>query len=173
MGGAVFLEGEEVELRTLEKDDAERLRDIANHPEVRKYIGVRAPLNLLREEKLIEEETENDEHLMFAIHTGGEIIGSISLKKIEPQVAELGIMIDPGHHGKGYGTEASRMLVEHAFKQLNHHKLYAWVFETNQKSARVWEKLGFRQEAELDSHFLMDGEFKKAYIYGLLKGEWN
>lgn len=172
MPGAVFLTGENIELRTVEEEDAKTLRDIANHSDVRKFIGVRHPMNLEAEKDFLEDEQEESE-VMLSICIEGETIGDIKLTEIEPNVGEIGIMIDPKHHGDGYGTEASELLVKHAFEQLDFHKLYAWVFETNEKSARVWEKLGFEKEAELENHYLIDGEYKKAYIYSLLRREWE
>ena len=46
MSGAVFLENEKVELRTIEDEDLEFIGKNFNHPEVRSGLGYDRPQNL-------------------------------------------------------------------------------------------------------------------------------
>ncbi|WEL19886.1 GNAT family N-acetyltransferase [Candidatus Nanohalococcus occultus] len=167
MPGAVFLEGESINLRTVEEEDLETLRDIVNQRDVRRFIGHREPLNLEDEQDWF----ENYEGLVLTVCVDGEVVGNIALREKEPNVGEFGIMLDTEHHGNGYGTEAVELVIEHAFKQLNHHRVMARVVDTNEKSSRVWEKLGFTLEGAMREHVYMDGEFRDMKIYGLLREE--
>lgn len=169
MTGAVFLEGEQVELRTTEEEDLEDLRDIVNHYDVRRFLGYREPLNMEDEENWL----ENLEGIALTICVDGEAIGNIALEEKEPNVGEIGIMIDPEHHGNGYGTEATKLLMEHAFKQMNYHRVMARVVDINEKSRSLWEKLGYEKEGELREHAFVDGEFRDMEYYGLLRSEWK
>ena len=173
MTGAVFFAGEKVELRTIEEEDYEKLRNWSNHYDVRRFIGITEPMNLKKETEFIENELENDDTIMLGICIDGELIGDIALEEKETGVAELGIMIDPEQHGKGYGTEASKLLIKHAFQQMRYHKIKTRVVDTNDKSSRVWEKLGFQQEGTLRKHTFLDGEYRDFQIYGLLESEWR
>ncbi len=173
MAGAVFLEGENVELRTIEEEDYEKLRDWVNHYDIRRFIGIREPMNLQQEEEFLENELDRDDKVMLGICVDGELIGDIALEEKEDGVGELGILINPEHHGNGYGTEASKLLIKHAFNQLRYHKIMTRVVETNEKSNRVWEKLGFKHEGTLRKHTFLDGVYQDFQIYGLLKEEWS
>jgi|APHM01.1.fsa_nt_gi Acetyltransferases, including N-acetylases of ribosomal proteins len=176
MSGTIFLEGEKINLRTVEEEDIEFLRDGVNHPEVRVYMGNRRPQNYENEEEFFEEQVCGEKTVHLLISWSEERIGIISLT---PQgddaekLAEIGIWIHPEYHGNGYGTEASKLLVEYGFNQLNYHKLYARAYQGNKASQSVWEKLGFEKEGVLKDHTFTEGEYKDVVYYGVLEGEWD
>ncbi len=88
-------------------------------------------------------------------------IGYVSVKGIsETQSrAEVGIAImEREYRGKGYGTEALRQAIDHAFNELGLAQLGLTVFPSNHRAIRVYEKLGFRKTSLLkDSWLLPDG----------------
>lgn len=53
MSGVVFLEGDSTDLRTIEEEDLEFLRNGVNHPNVRKFMGNRKPQNLENQEEFL------------------------------------------------------------------------------------------------------------------------
>lgn len=172
MPGTVFLEGEKVELRTVEKEDIEFLRDGVNHPEVRRHMGNTRPQNLESEEDFFENVVENDDiHLLICREN--QPMGIISLEeKEEPSnIAEIGIWLHPEYHNKGYGTEAVQLTVEYSFDQLNYYKLFARAHSDNEASRKIWEKHGFKEEGQFREHVLVEGERKDLNYYGLLRGE--
>lgn len=176
MAGTVFLEGEKINLRTIEEEDIEFLRDGVNHPEVRVYMGNRRPQNYENEEEFFEEQICGEETVDLMISRDREKLGIISLM---PQgddaekLAEIGIWIHPEHHGNGYGTEASQLITDYAFNQLNYHKIYARAYQGNKASQSVWEKLGFDKEGVFKDHTFTQGEYKDVVYYGVLEGEWQ
>ena len=176
MAGTVFLEGENINLRTIEEEDLEFLRNGVNHPEVRFYMGNRIPQNLETEQKFFENVLSNEEDVHLLICKDKERVGIISLKqegdKAE-KMAEIGIWLHPKHHGNGYGTEASKLITDYAFKQLNYHRVYARAYDGNTASQRIWEKLGFTEEGTLRHHTYTQGEHKDVVYYGILQGEWE
>lgn len=173
MPGAVFLEGDRVELRTIEEEDYEKLRNWVNNYDVRRFIGVRQPMNMNQEEEFLNNELEDSSKILLGICVDGELVGDIKIAEKEPGVAHLGLLVDPDRHGNGYGTEASKLIIEHAFEQMRYHKVVARVLDSNEKSSRVWEKLGFEHEATLREHVFMDGEYHDFLLYGLLEKEFE
>jgi len=87
--------------------------------------------------------------------------------------AEIGIWIAPEYHGNGYGTEASKIVVEYAFKQLRYHRVFTRAFESNKGSQRIWEKLGFTKEGELREQAYREDNYENVHLYGLLENEWR
>jgi len=173
MPGTVFLEGEKVNLRTVEEEDIEFLRDGVNHPDVRVHMGNRRPQNLENEEDFFEEQICDGDAVHLLISRDEERLGIISLMPQGDEaekLAEIGIWIHPEHHGNGYGTEASRLITDYAFKQLNYHKVYARAYQGNEASQSVWEKLGFDKEGEYDVSGLeeyvtnIEDEIKTSYF---------
>ena len=61
------------------------------------------------------------------------------------RTAEFGIMIGaPEARGKGYGTEATRLMLDHAFLALGLSNVILRVYEYNIAGIRAYEKVGFR-----------------------------
>ncbi len=59
---------------------------------------------------------------------------------------DLGIMIgEPDARGKGYGTEAMRLLLDYAFTILGMHNVMLTVYAFNVPAIRSYEKVGFRE----------------------------
>jgi RimJ/RimL family protein N-acetyltransferase len=77
------------------------------------------------------------------------LVGSCQLHSIdhEQKSAELQIRIgERDSWGRGLGTEAVRLLVQHAFEGLDLHRVQLQVFATNARAIRSYEKAGFEVE---------------------------
>jgi RimJ/RimL family protein N-acetyltransferase len=81
--------------------------------------------------------------------------------------------IVPDRQSEGYVTEATELLLEHAFAERRLHNVRAHVIESNPGSQRVLEKLGFEREGRLRDDCFTDGAFEDVYSYGLLAEEWQ
>lgn len=173
MPGTVFLEGEKINLRTIEKEDIEFLRDGVNHPEVRKHTGNTRPQNLESEEEFFEHIVEASDEIHLLICRDQEPMGIVKLEEKEKpsNIAELGLWLHPDYHRNGYGTEAVELIIEHSFQQMNYHKIYARAHGDNKASQRIWEKHGFEKEGQLRKHVLVEGKHRDLLYYGLLRGE--
>jgi len=175
MPGAVFLRGDEITLRTIEEEDVEFLRDAINLPEVRQGLTTAYPLNVEQEREFFEERISNQEDVNLAICADEDIAGVIGLHDLNQRAGtcEVGLWLAPEYHGQGYGTEASRVLTEHAFRELRMHRVQARVLATNEASARIWEKLGFEEEGRHRDEAFTDGEHVDMRYFGVLADEWN
>lgn len=174
MPGAVFIEGNSVNLRTVEEEDIEFIRDTYNHPEVRTYISNWTPANKEQEREFFENVVCGDEGVQLLVTHDEEPIGMIGLQpKEQPNVMEIGLWLHPDYHGNGYGTEASRLIVDHAFSELGVHRVKARAMDNNPGSNRIWEKLGFQKEGKLRENMLHEGEYRDTNVYGILEDEWE
>ena len=63
---------------------------------------------------------------------------------------ELGWTIIPEYQGRGYATEAARMLLPYAFDALDQSRVISLIHPDNAPSRRVAEKLGQRIEGETE-----------------------
>lgn len=91
---------------------------------------------------------------VFGIYKDDTFVGCCS---VIPQYdiyrinAEIGYWIGEPYWGKGYATEAVKLSVEYAFKELDLLRVYAYIFEYNTASMRVLEKASFEKEAIIKS----------------------
>lgn len=181
MPGAVYLEGDGVVLRTIEEDDLPFLRDAINHPDVRRYLPNRLPLNLDGEREFYEAVVVGDDEslnlLVWQVADEGEerragTIGVNGLGSVDGS-AEIGLFIVPEAWGEGVGTEASRLVTDWAFREQGCHRVIARVMDGNEASAAIWEKLGFRHEATFREAVFHDGEHLDQHLYAVLADEWH
>lgn len=102
---------------------------------------------------MVEEETEalkslHKENKLFGIHDArtDKLIGLCGLHEIHPinQTAMFGIFIgDADYRNKGFGTEATELMLDFAFNVLNMHTIYLYVYEYNQRAIASYKKVGF------------------------------
>ncbi|WP_160132810.1 GNAT family N-acetyltransferase [Halococcus salsus] len=174
MPGSVFLDGEDVTLRTIEEEDLDFLQRHINDPAVRTPIGATTPVNATDEREWFESMSEGDD-VSLLVCADGDTVGTISLMDINADhgFGELGYWIAPDAWGEGYATAATRLLVGHAFDQRRLHKVSAKVFDYNTGSQRVLEKVGFTGEGVDREEAFVDGEYVDVHRYGLLEDEWR
>jgi len=174
MPGAVYLESEAVSLRTIEEEDLPFLRDTVNDPAVRRYLGARGPFNMEQERAFFENVVSDEEDLNLLVCTDGEAAGTVGLHPLDPVEgsSEIGIFLAEAFWGQGLGTEAARLVTDYAFRERDHHRVTARVIEGNEASRRLWETLGFRQEATMREAAFHDGSHVDVHWYAILDREW-
>ena len=74
--------------------------------------------------------------------------------------------------GRGLGTEATQLMLQHAFERLGLHRVGLTVFSYNTRAIRAYEKAGFRVEGRLREAIQRQGEFFDEVQMGILAGEW-
>ncbi len=113
----------------------------------------------------------------FAIRTLADdrLIGLIGLYVISwvNREAFMGIQIgERDYWGKGYGTDALRVLLRYAFDELNLDRISLSVLEGNERAMRSYEKCGFRYEGRERKVWAYDGRRWDEVYMGLLREEW-
>ena len=74
--------------------------------------------------------------------------------------------------GKGYGTQASKMLLRFAFAELNLFRVTANVAEYNEGAIALMKKLGFTEEVRRRQSLEREARRWDLLVFGLLKDEW-
>jgi len=74
--------------------------------------------------------------------------------------------------GKGIVGEASKLVIEYGFNELNFHKIYAGIYTPNERSLRAAEKLGFIKEGIFKEEQYVDGQYQDVHKFALFKKDW-
>jgi RimJ/RimL family protein N-acetyltransferase len=113
--------------------------------------------------------------LAAVLRSTGDLIGECNLNwnANEHRQGEIGYLVHPDHQGRGYATEAARVLLRIAFEEVGLHRVEGRLEPRNPASARVLEKLGMRREAHLVENELVKGEWQSEVIYAILDREWR
>ncbi|MDO9173446.1 MAG: GNAT family protein, partial [Actinomycetota bacterium] len=85
----------------------------------------------------------------------------------------IGIALLPQHRGKGYGTIAQRLLVDHLFREYGVHRVQSDTAMDNPAEQRALEKAGFTREGVVRDAEERDGEYHDHVLYGMLRTEWE
>lgn len=104
----------------------------------------------------------------------GSLIGTCALWRIDKQSrrAEIGFILGSGSWGRGYMHEALSALVDYAFSELDLNRIEADTDARNERSARLFDRLGFSKEGLFRERCIVDGEISDSAMYGLLRREW-
>lgn len=96
--------------------------------------------------RYFENKVLDSSRIFFAVCLNEKIIGEIQIKRIDMErlCGTLSIhLINDAYKGKGYGTEAQRLLIEYAINVLGLKTIYADAVHRNYRSKYILEKLGF------------------------------
>ncbi|HEY2160165.1 MAG TPA: GNAT family N-acetyltransferase [Solirubrobacteraceae bacterium] len=106
----------------------------------------------------------------FAITTSEELIGSISLIRIEweQRRAEVGYFLAADARGAGHATRAVGLISGWAFSALGLERIDLYAATDNVASQRVAERSGFEREALLRSFLRGKGAQLDMVAFGLL-----
>ncbi len=174
-----FIIGEKLYLRGLERADLEgEYFDWLNDREVTRFLRSGLfPNNAERMEEYYRSVALSPDNVMLAIieKESDRHIGNIKLGPIDwvARIAFLGIMVgDKKSWGKGYGTEAIRLVIDYAFNRLNLHKVTAGIVAIHQASIRAFEKAGFEVEGQAKSQFFLDGEYCDSLYLGITREDF-
>ncbi len=84
---------------------------------------------------------------------------------------EIGYVLNPDFHGRGYGTEAARRVIRFGFERLGLHRIEAKFMRGNDASLHVMEKLGMSLEGYRRDGMLVKGTYRTIGICSILEGD--
>jgi RimJ/RimL family protein N-acetyltransferase len=97
----------------------------------------------------------------------------IEPKKWEVPSFELGYYLDSGFQGRGFAHEAAKRTLRFLFEDLQAHKVIILTCDTNEKSWKLAEHLGFLREGHLRECSAKDGKRWGLFHYGLLVSDYK
>lgn len=85
---------------------------------------------------------------------------------------EIGFAILPEYGGKGYGSQAAKMLLRFAFEKLDAHKVFGMCNSNNKRSAVLMEHIGMRREAVFKEELFWQNKWVDQYYFSILEREY-
>lgn len=164
--------GKEIFLKFVEESDAQPLLEleVRNKDFFQPFAGLRDKSfytlegQLERVKKAIESRKNgNGYSFLIGLQQSGEIIGEITLSEVvreNLQSGWVGYSMDQAHNGKGYTTEAVKLVVKYAFEELGLHRIEAGVMPHNLGSMRVLLKAGFHKEGIARENVKVNGQWQ-------------
>jgi RimJ/RimL family protein N-acetyltransferase len=172
-----FIVGERLYLRPLEPaQDNHLYATWMNDEEIRRYFSI-YPTSDTRGKERLEQLYKDGRHIIFgiALNSDNRLIGLVGLKDINyiNQSAEFYVIIgDRSAWFKGYGTEATKLMIGYGFMELNLNRIQTQDMEENIGGWRADEKAGFKHEGTLRQVILRFGKYHDVRVYSLLRSEY-
>ena len=116
--------------------------------------------------------------LAMAVHerSTGRLIGTCAFSQLDGDNGSALYHITIGESdawGLGYGTEATRLMVDHAFGTLGLHRVALFVFEFNERAIRAYQRAGFIVEGRARESIRRDGRWWDELAMSILESEWK
>lgn len=174
--------GELVRLAEISREHLPTYKRWFRDYEVQRYLG--------RLAMPVTDEFENDWYEDISRRTGKGDVYSFSIRTLDDDTligncslfdvnhkdrrAELGIVIgEKDYWGRGYGSDAMRVLLRVGFDELNLHRVELLVYDFNVRGVRAYEKLGFVEEGRRRDVVWREGEYHDMILMSILEDEWR
>jgi diamine N-acetyltransferase len=170
------LKSDTILLRALEQTDLDLLYELENDESVWEVSNTTTPYS-----KYVLKQYLDNAHrdifevkqlrLVICIAEDNKPIGLVDLFDFEPRHnrAGVGIVIfDRGERNKGYASDALKMVANYAFTHLKLHQLYANISEDNERSIKLFEKLGYVLAGTKKDWIISEKGYKNELLYQLI-----
>ncbi len=173
--------GRLVYLRALEMSDLDSITESYNQWDLRRWMGVPIPKSrdAMSEwlDKSVRLDPWQDGRVYFAIceKESRSLLGIARFYdiKVPHMRASIGVSIyDPDQRLKGYGTDATRLMLWFGFHILGLHSIYLDIMEDNPRAIHVAEKAGFEKVGVFRETEFVDGDYKGLLYMDILRDEF-
>ena len=116
--------------------------------------------------------------LAMAIHVAADdrLIGTCALSQLDADNGSALFHITIGEKdawGRGYGTEATRLMIDHAFGGLGLHRIALTVFSFNERAIRSYRSCGFVVEGRAREAIWREGRWWDEIAMSMLDTDWQ
>jgi RimJ/RimL family protein N-acetyltransferase len=166
-----LLEGKNVNLRVVENEDLPLWADWNNNLE---FFGefIWFPQHSRTELAKRYDNLTHDNKWFFIEKKDGTKIGGI-IHFLAGNLLEIGYSLVPSERGKGYCSEAVRIMVDYLFLSRELVRIQATTDVNNLASQRVLEKAGFRKEGTIRRSAFIRGKWRDGCLFSILREEWK
>jgi RimJ/RimL family protein N-acetyltransferase len=173
------LEGDLVVLRKHVPENVAAFQRWYSDPEVARLARYQdAPMRSDEIDRFFQLRALGHESLTMAIHERDteRLVGSCAFSQLDGENGSAMYHITIGEKdvwGRGYGTEATRLMLEHAFGTLGLHRIGLTVFEFNERAIRAYRTCGFMVEGRARESIWRDGRWWDELAMSVLASEWR
>lgn len=166
-------------LRPICVEDAQLMFDSQVDAEINRLTGTYEHFTLEQARAYCERVAEADDRVDYAIVSKSDedlVFGEVVLNDISwhNRCANFRIALYYERYlGKGYGTQATQLILQYGFESLDLHRIELEVYAFNPRAAHVYEKVGFLREGVRRDALLWEGVYCDAILMAMLKADYE
>lgn len=174
-----IIEGSRVVLRHHRIDDLPHVRRWYRDPELARLTRYTLqPMTDEEVDRFFHGRLMSPESVAYAIDVREttRLIGLTTFSNLDPDNGSVLFHIsigEPDAWGRGYGTEATRLMLQLAFECIGLYRVALSVFSFNERAIRSYQKAGFRLEGRAREAIVRDGQRFDELTMGVLAAEWR
>lgn len=175
----MIIEDKRVFLRDFQVSDAVVLLKWGQNQRYHKLAGFEKILDMKSAIKVTKQYQERPNSYAVCLKKSGQIIGLIELyeRGLDEEsglleTKEIGFMLDQAFEGHGYMSEALQLVLNYAFENLRQKEIWAGTFASNERSAKVLQRLGFKYVYSTDYAQISDIFTYQEKYYLLKRQDW-
>lgn len=174
-----MIDGKYVNLRALEENDLDTLRNWRNKKHVRKTTREYKLLNMINQKKWFEFVSNQNppRDIIFGIvNKKLKLIGFTALTYIDwkNRNSEISIYFSRENwQATKESRDALNLILEYGFKELNLHRLWVEIFSLAEENITLYEKMKFKKEGTFRDKVWRDGKWWDSFIYSKLSHEFS
>jgi [ribosomal protein S5]-alanine N-acetyltransferase len=179
-GEKMWISGRHIFLRGLDETDIDsHYVNWLNDPEVNIFMATRRfPTTRESLKNFYEKIKSDDQALVLAIclKADGRHIGNVKLDKIDwiSRACEFGLVIgEKKLWGQGYGSEATYLITQHGFFQLNLRRITIFLAAENTGALRCYAKAGYQTEGRLREAVFLNGKYRDVVVMGQVRRDFQ
>lgn len=160
-------------IRSLTDDDLPEILMWRNHPRVRNFMFTQHEISPHEHRQWFAQAAHDATRRHLIIEVDRQAIGFVQFSQVsQGGIADWGFYTRPDAP-KGSGRKLGGIALNHAFMQLQLHKVCGQAIAGNQASIALHLSLGFTEEGVLRDQQLIDGAYHALHCFGLLASEWQ
>jgi RimJ/RimL family protein N-acetyltransferase len=173
------LTGSRVILRRHVPDNIDAFRRWYADPEIARLARYQeAPMRADEIERFFAARVVGTDALAMAIHerVSDRLVGTCAFSQLDGDNGSALFHITIGEKdawGRGYGTDATRLMLDHAFGSLGLHRVALFVFEFNERAIRAYRRCGFVIEGRSRESIFRDGRWWDELAMSVLESDWR
>ena len=127
------------------------------------------------EQEFLKQLSSGGHDYAIVLREGNVLLGLISINRINKisRKASIGMFIgEADQRGKGYGSEALRLILDYGFSTLNLHNIMLTVHADNEQAIACYKKAGFREFGRRKEACFKRGRYFDTVYMEILPGDF-
>lgn len=165
-----------VTIRKFEREDIPNKVKWINDPANNQFLHYDLPIEISKTQRWFDNNVGRTDRYDAVIEADGMACGIIGLLGIDKRNSKAEYYVTMGEaslKGRGIATEASKIILEYAFKDLNLNKVFLYTETENIAAQRLFEHIGFKREGVIRQDLYSRERFVDRIMYGMLKNDFK
>ncbi|MFB6073062.1 MAG: GNAT family N-acetyltransferase [Halobacterium sp.] len=186
MPGPIVEVGDDLVLRTVEREDTAFVQRLFTDPYARLGLHEHNAKSEHEVEELVEEQVEDHDNVGYMVCRDAEDadydhpdedettrVGFAYAHHVDRDRPSLVCWVAPEHRDGDVGAAALDLVVDAVFRTYDAHSLGTTVLDGDDFAREAFEAVGFTAEGRGREVWFVEGEYRDALEYGLLREEWG